>query len=247
MVWCAQSLQFALFTAPKPGQPDALQPWLKLFTAPPQNYQQAPPGAPQLQSTAAGIVGEYNVTVGAMPGRYDVVLMSGDQTPNPDTPPLIADLDAALGTLVGHALRLLDFQPAQRLAIIVNLIEHVAGPAEAAERFVQMVGGLQVPGSSTDLVLQLNVPAVAGDTGQPINRLCRWQTQLMQMVTVHVDAQSATANPIVKTAHAAGLVIDVNSVPNSIDFERERALAVLTSLADEVRKIILGGYEYVTA
>lgn len=246
MTWSAQSLQFVLFTAPKPGQPDALQPWLKLFNnSSPQNYQQAPAGAPQVQSNASATIGNYNVMVGAMPGRFDLILTSSAAPSN--TPPLIDDVKTALSALVTYGLQFLAFQPAQRLAIVANLIEKTADQDAAIKRFKELAGGINVPSGGTDLALQLNVPKIDPVTGHPINRLCRWQTQLLQMFTLHLDATTGQGSPVVQTAHAMGVMIDVNTAPASVDFEYDKATKIVNALAAEVQQIMSGGYDYVAA
>lgn len=245
MSWSAQSLQFVLFTTPKPSQPDALQPWLKLFNSSPQNYQQAPAGAPQSQSHASATIGDFNVMVGAMPGRFDLVL-SSSEAPT-DTPPLIEDVQTGLSTLLTYSKQFLEFQPAQRLAIVANLIEQSVDQAAAVARFKELTGDLNVPLGGTDLALQMNVPKEDADSGQQMNRLCRWQTQLLQMVRVHIDASTGTGNPLVTTAHAMGLMIDVNTVPSTVDYERGKALNIVKSLAAEIEHIISGGYDYVAS
>jgi hypothetical protein len=245
MTWSAQSLQFVLFTAPKPGQPDALQPWLKLFNSSPQNYQQAPAGAPQVQSNASAMIGNFNVMVGAMPGRFDVILTSSDAPSN--TPPLIGDVQAALRTLVAYAHQFLAFQPAQRLAIVANLIEEAADQDAAVKRFKELAGGINVPNGGTDLALQVNVPKIDAAIGHQINRLCRWQTQLLQMVTLHLDASTGQGSPLVQTSHAMGVMIDVNTAPAVVDFEQNKATNIVNALAAEVEQIMSGGYDYVAA
>lgn len=246
MVWSAQQLQFVLFTAPKPGQPDALQPWLKLFKSTPQNYQQSGPGAPQPTASASGVIGNFNVTVGAAPGRFDIILTSSDNTAEPDRPPLISDIEAGLGSLVAHATKFLEFEPSIRLALVTNLSEPVADLAASADKFRQLAGGLDFPPGATDLALQLNVRKTDPESGREVNRLCRWQTQLLQSFVVHFDGAFGQGAPIVKSTHAIGATFDINTVPSQAQFERDEALAVVKFLEAETSRVISGGYEYVT-
>ncbi len=245
MVWSAQGLQFALFTALKPGQPDALQPWMKLFQSSPQNFQGAAPGTPQ--SSASGVIGDFQVSVSAMPGRFDLTVSAQQGAPPSVTgsgPPMIGDVGAALKILVQYAKQLLEFQPAQRLAIVANLAEVVQGPEDALALAADLVGGMSIRAGASDFAFQLNVPKADAATGQPINRVCRWQTQVAQIITMGIGPGGPSA-PAVQSTHVVGLTLDINTVPGHVDFEKDKAVAIVDALATEVEQIISGGYAYV--
>lgn len=252
MAWSAQGLQFALFTALKPGHPDALQPWIKLFQSSPQNFQGAAPGAPQLQSSASGVVGDFQVSIGAMPGRFDLTVSAQGGPPSGGpplmpggAPPMIDDIGGALRVLVLYAKQLLEFQPAQRLAIVANLAEIVPGPEEALARAADLVGGVNIRAGATDFAFQLNLPKVEAATGQALNRVCRWQTQIAQIITMGIGPSGPSA-PAIQSTHVVGLTLDINSVPGHVDFEKDKAVAIVDALASEAEQIISGGYAYVT-
>ena len=248
MGWSAQSLQFVLFCPPMVGASDALQPWSKLFHISPNNFQQSPPGFPQAQSTAMGLIGDFNVTIGAMPGRFDLILGPPADGPN-SGPPLLGEPFQALSVLVEHAKKFLEFQPAMRLAIVANLVESAADQHSANKRFTELTGGIDVPEIASDLSLQINVPVEKASLGLRLNRLCRWQSQQVQLVTFMFNVDGASHTPIQSATQAynVGLSIDINTVPTPATFDKSKAIDILNELADEIKKISLGGYEHLVA
>lgn len=245
MTWQAESLQFALFTAPTGAQPDALQPWLKLFPTGPQNFQGLVPG-PQPQSTAAGPLGDFTLTISSTPGRFDLVITMREDNPSPKGPPRIADISVALQVLTKQARKFVEVQPAVRLAFVANLAMPTDDAQGARQLFLDLVPGVQVPNSAIDLAFQVNLQKTHEATGRAMNRLCRWQTQVGQMIMFGMSPSGPSA-PTVHVMHSMGLVLDVNTVPSSpANFDMSTAIALVEALAYEVEQIISGGYEYVT-
>jgi hypothetical protein len=246
MAWYAQSLQFALFTPAKLSGPDAITPWQRIFGFLPQNFQQTPPGASQPQSMAAGIVGGANFNLIATTGRFDLVLS-----------PLIVDANAeaqgfedvtgALSLLTGYASALMSLEPATRLSIISTVIEPMSTPAEAAERFVAVTGGAPAVKGGRDFAYQVNIQIPAGDKLPMINRLCRWQTQMVQVVMAQLEAGVPVPATMTPERPVLTLTTDINSHPMPGPLDKDSAVALLDRLAEETLGIILGGYDQLVA
>lgn len=244
MGWSAQSLQLVIFCQPKLAPPDALQPWFKLFGASPENFQKASLGSPQEQSTALGAVGDYNFMIAASQGRYDLMLSAGDPQLMSGSPPLFADIDKALGVLIGHGNSLIDFQPASRLAIVAQLQRLTDSEAAAAQQFHDLIGMQFAPSKAIDLSFQVNVRKDTA-AGPQLNRLCRWHTQTQQLMFMPMDPVSGPAPRVASTFHGVGFMIDVNTLPGSEEFERQKSRALVDEIASEIKSIISGGYRYV--
>lgn len=243
MAWAAQSLQFALFAPPDGRAPDALATWLSIFGSPPQKYEQENPGTPRHRAIAQGTLKQRNFTVVATMDRLDIVLSPPDLGPAP-TPPVFPDVFEALKILENLALKFAGGRSGTRLALVSNFTEFVENQGAANLRVSELVNGAPIPTDATDVSFQLNVRKLDHATGQTINRLCRWQTQFVQMFQFQIGV-SDPAKSVFAEAHLASLMTDVNTVPTNVPLKSSEAVAIVGSIFEETRNILTSGYSYV--
>lgn len=250
MDWLANSIHFVLFTVPKPGVSDAIQPWQRLFGVPPEQYQQHPQGA-QFGGTAMGTVGDYQMHVIVSPQRLELAIMP-KQNPSISningeiSPPSLTDLDSAFGAFTQYALKMLIEEGVYRLAVLLNLSLPTTSATSAAAKFYEFSRIKGLPDQASDLSLTVNVPRKVENISMEINRVCRWATGIGQMVQVNFTGTMAL--PTVHQTHAALLNIDVNTAvrqtaatPNVLKSgDRER---ILVELVSEAKQIMWSGYD----
>lgn len=241
MTWQAETLHAVVFHIPAGETPDAFQPWLSVFKAPPQNFQTNPVGSPP-GGTASGLIGSYQVLLTANPGRVELVLGA---TPTSDGPPgLIRDVDQAIATLVLYAKELLKGYSANRVAVVLTLVQRTGSSREAAEVFARETKLPGIPPDALDLGFSVNVRKSFKDSSRTMNRLCRWGTTIQQLVAVQITIGSGEPSLGVQQFPAATLHIDANSLPSDQGEQVTTTAKLIDELAEEVKGILGSGYDY---
>jgi hypothetical protein len=251
--WTAESVVFVVFSQPVPGKAlDALQPWMRVFGAPPAAYQ-GPAGAPIAQ--AMGTVGDLGVAVVAQFGRLDLKLSAGPSQGGaaiPAMPPGIPDVGRVLVSLETYARDFLKGETPARVSLVMNLRQSEDSAEKAIESFrrnVPIVG--EVPADAADLTFAINVPKIADVDGQMrmINRTCRWGTGKLQAVQVQFSTGTGAAVPTMHTStfFVSTLQIDLSATSeigtNSIGgFTNDQALATLKTMIESAKPILDSGY-----
>lgn len=235
MAWSAETLQFVIFTQPSVAPVDAFQIWIELFTTTPDGYQKHPdPMA--MASNATGTYAGYNFAVTCNPGRIDLVLQ-GAAAPFPE----IANLEAATTLLKDRSLILSGKRQGVRFALVAQLFENMKSLAAANEAFAQKTTLNNLPKSATDLTFAINLTKQLGGTGININRICRWNSVVKQVMQVQFGNLVPTQGPSQEQA-ALMLNLDVNTILRAGSIPGEKSSQVIEGLFAEYRSIMEGGY-----
>jgi len=244
--WQALSLQCVLFSQAQAGLPDALQPWMQLFGAPPLSYQQGPPGGPP-QSQATGVVGVYQVIIIAQLGRLEAAL---SVAPTAGVAfPAIEDIGTGLITLREHAHKLIGLKEGlSRLALLVHLVKQTGSAKASNEDVCRNVKLPSLPDNATDVEFALNVRRpLPVSNNLEINRVCRWSSQVHQLFQVQVRPDGVSQSARVNEMHMSSLQLDLNTVPMEAPLPPAVTLQVFDALVDEAKALIFEGYDRLAA
>lgn len=251
MTWSADWLSCVFFSSQSVGAADALQDWHRVFGgATPQRYQQNP--HPAGSSQAMGIVGSYQVVIGAQPGRTELTLLPppNDQTSqiaaNPELlAPSITNVEHALDTLRGHASRFVAGQNAMRVALVANLSEKTSDQAAAVALFKRVTSLEWLPEGASDLLFGFNtiLEFSVASTKVQINRLRRWGTVTQKIGIFTLQTALGAPNLMQPVdVHAAFLNIDLNTVPRLVPFADSESDLLFDNLITEAKRIISEGH-----
>lgn len=263
MSWSADSVDCVVFVPPVPGAvPDALQPWLRVFTAPPRLYQGPVAGlGPGPVAQAGGTVGDYTATITAQLGRLELKLSAGvppreGQIGFPihqGSPPVIEDVLPALEALNSYAEQLVVGCNPARIGLVLNLSRMEKSAREAVASFqTSLPISEQLPESATDLSFALNLPltvALSDSTSSVVNRLCRWSVARRQLMMFTIMG-GVTAIPVLtmNESFASTLQVDINSTPEAVagtiaTWTPELAREVLIKMKTIALPIFENGYK----
>ncbi|WNV09596.1 hypothetical protein [Tardiphaga sp. 709] len=221
--WGLQSLQAVWFTQSQ--LPDVAAVFTAATGAKPDNVQQPSIGL----SLATGSDGKHQFHCQAVPGRTDFFKFSipGQGVPlDFEVSSCLADFEAGIlraGDVVG---------PANRLALVSNLLREVGDQAEASDIIAKLVGWPVPFPDAQDLNIQVNRRARLS-TGTSVNRLVRWFYQSLQEVVVG-------AVPAVKMRDFAALALDINTVPSELPatFNSAEQALIWKSICEESNRLL---------
>lgn len=243
MAWSADSIQGVWFTPPTAMALDANQLWQSIFGASPDNFSRQPGKVPFAPSTASAQIDNYSVSLSVQPGRVDIILGPSATPFSPPEP--MADVRAALDTIVGFMTKALESHSATRVAIVTNVSQLAESAEDAAARVAKLAGDLDVPAGVRDLMFQLNVQMRSTAADLVLNRLCRWNAGVQQMIDMQFLTEGGEqSNPrVIEERHIVALQIDLNSVPSPTQLETEVAQQIVRELAEEGLVLLSSGYE----
>lgn len=239
MNWAADSLHCVVFFQPTTSRPDALQPWIKIFGEAPQNYQAAPVGAPP-GGQAGGRIGDYQITIIAMPGRIELVLAPlGDNGP----PAPIASIETAVATATEYFKILLDDHNPVRVGFVANLSKHFPSLSAAVSSFKGDTKLAHLPADASDLNFAINVRRKIDSVDLTINRLCRWATGIRQILTLEMLSGGINPHTSMEETIVETLQIDLNTVAQEREIPSGNVDILLKELISEFKIIVSQGYD----
>jgi hypothetical protein len=198
-----------------------------------------------MQSFEAGPFLGSRLLVGHQLGRIDLVLMP-DQTSKSEGLPVrhLGDFGPAMDKALPAARKM--FRPdmiMQRLAIGAVLRHPVQSAIDAYKVLRSILPvARDVPETTSDFFLQLNVPVTLSLTGNSdilVNRLLKWNAVRLQSVNI-VDALGAPA--LIAdgvAAHFVRMEMDINTpVDLAVPLSHKTILDVIDHLAAQARAIV---------
>ncbi|CAN7421903.1 hypothetical protein LJR009_003587 [Bosea sp. LjRoot9] len=246
MAWNAQSLQAVFFTASASVE-NASSVFTRLTDSKPSNsqYNQLPSGLEQ--SNASGKLGEFGLTMQSQPGRLDVFLLPQEAVvPSatfPSEPPAILDVPAASQALADIVTKI-DTVPANRLAVVFNLIRSADGPVGAAKQIINLTGIPIAFDDAVDLFFRVNRQSAlrVDDESVLINRIMAWSVQNFQAINLTVGQSQPLPAAPVANLYAAALQIDLNTAQQPRNpFSDAQAKTIFSGLFEEGARLFETG------
>lgn len=237
MAWTTESYQFVAFHPPQDVS-DAFQIWLNIFGASPDNYQRHPDPNTKASQSMGSFAG-YNWQLQCAPGRVDLTLL-GQSTTAPF--PEVGNSQAAVAVLKERVLKLLaDHVRTVRLAVVSQGFQNFDTLQQANVAFNQHAWINADPSVSSDLMFGLNVRKEVGDPPVTMNRLCRWQALVKQLMQFQITGTAQEQLPAIMQP-AIVLNVDINTLPQQIPYKPAEAARIAMQLFDECDAIREGGY-----
>ncbi len=241
--WKVESIQGAVFIAPKVGFPDALSTWASFGIGSPLNFNQIPgPAGPSSGSMATGVIGDLNVSLTLQPGRYDVVLTAANPG-GPAAPANIQSFDAAIGHLTKFCEKIIAAENPLRVALVLTMSEQYPDAAAAGKAFKDIVPITWPLDGAQELNFQFNAQKKLGTAGWSMNRICRWATSERQILTMEIGPGGQMHTTSTARTDVLNFVVDVNTTIRPIPLGQSQASAAFAELVKEVLAIKLDGYD----
>jgi hypothetical protein len=246
MAWRAQGIRFVLYPAPGAALPEAFEVWKTVLTGrEPETIQRPRAGAPGVtQSLAQGTVRELQTTITVQPTRLD--LLVGPQDPwGGDRALALKDV---LTPATTYGTKIVDLFAASRLALVFDCFQETDGWAASVAKFRDEVPLNTLPATARETTFVVNVTReLAALPGSTMNRLCKWETALLQQFLVTGQA-GLGAQPILgNQRHMLNYQTDLSSEIRNAALEKAVAQATLVELAEETRLLVDQGYQRLTS
>ncbi len=242
MIWEASAVKFVLFTAPPFAfGVNASELWNKAVGTPPQTYNEIPSPIPTSIASGRSPSGSGQATLTLQPGRIDLAFMPAHR-PGEDTsrPPTVL-LEAALADGAAIAGMIYPGVPIQRIGLNTEFFSLPGSGAAAVDELIAELPIEALPQGAEDLIFQVNVPSRFSSAGQRMNRICQWNTGVMQLIQFVVGPSGSS--PVLVEHPVRAMRLDLNTDARRTEPLDSASLPGLWSeLADETKEILSDGY-----